>query len=148
MVSTPTASFTVPTATPTRSPGSCGTFTRIQDDHVAEVAGVEQIWTAKDWAARFELPFSVDDTGYGHSSADVGAVRVDDANVLTGYYNDVHEQTMRFVETVRDADLDRIVDEAWDPPVSLGVRLASVIADDLQHVGQAAYVRGLYERGR
>jgi hypothetical protein len=27
--------------------------------------------------------------------------------------------------------------------VTLGVRLVSVLSDDLQHVGQAAYVRGL-----
>jgi hypothetical protein len=30
--------------------------------------------------------------------------------------------------------------------VTLGVRLLSVIGDDLQHVGQAAYVRGVLER--
>ena len=45
-----------------------------------------------------------------------------------------------------EADLTRIVDERWDPPVSLGVRLVSVVTDDLQHVGQAAYVRGLTEK--
>ena len=41
---------------------------------------------------------------------------------------------------------DRVVDERWDPPVTLGVRLVSVISDDLQHVGQAAYLRGLADR--
>jgi len=30
--------------------------------------------------------------------------------------------------------------------VTLGVRLVSVLCDDLQHVGQAAYVRGLAKR--
>jgi hypothetical protein len=36
-----------------------------------------------------------------------------------------------------------VVDLNWDPPVTLAVRLVSVINDDLQHGGQAAYVRGM-----
>jgi hypothetical protein len=38
------------------------------------------------------------------------------------------------------------VDDYWDPPVTLGVRLVSIISDDLQHVGQAAFIRGVIER--
>ena len=58
----------------------------------------------------------------------------------------MHERTIGYVGGLRTDDLDRIVDERWDPPVSLGVRLVSVIDDDLQHAGQAAYIRGLAER--
>ena len=47
---------------------------------------------------------------------------------------------------VTDADLDRVVDERWDPPVTLAVRLVSVLADGLEHAGQAAYIRGVAER--
>jgi len=54
--------------------------------------------------------------------------------------------TIRFVGQVTDADLDRIVDERWDPPVTLGVRLVSVITDGLQHAGQAACIRGILGR--
>ena len=43
-------------------------------------------------------------------------------------------------------DLDRIVDTRWTPAVTLGVRLVSVINDSMQHVGQAAFVRGCLER--
>lgn len=120
-------------------------LTRIQDDHVADVAGIEQAWAADGWAKRFALPFDVADTGYGHSTADVAAVQVD-AELLTGYYDAVHERTVDYVRTIADADLDRIVDRSWDPPVTLGVRLISVVSDDLQHAGQAAFVRGLAER--
>jgi hypothetical protein len=77
----------------------------------------------------------------------VAAVQVDSADLLTGYYDAVHERTVAYLTTLSDADLDRIVDERWDPPVTLGVRLVSVISDDLQHAGQAAYARGLIERG-
>ena len=122
-------------------------LTRVQDDHVADVAGTEQLWTGQDWLSRFGLPFPAGDTGYGHRPADVEAVRVDDPDLLTGYYDAVHEQTVRYLEGLGEQDLDRIVDEAWDPPVSLGVRLISVLDDDIQHAGQAMYVRGLLKRG-
>jgi hypothetical protein len=118
-------------------------LTRVQDDHVCEVAGVEQAWTAGGWHARFALPFDPADTGYGHSSKDVAAVTVESGELLLGYYDAVHEQTVAYLRGLRESDLPAIVDERWNPPVSLGVRLVSVLSDDLQHAGQAAYVRGL-----
>ena len=121
-------------------------LTRIQDDHIADVALTEQVWMSAGWMERFGLPFDRGAHGYGHNSAEVAAVRVDSAELLTGYYDTVHEQTIRFVEGLTDADLPRVVDEGWDPPVTLGVRLVSVIADDLQHAGQAAFVRGVIDR--
>jgi len=120
-------------------------LTRIQDDHVAGVAGAEQVWTAQDWHGRFALPFGPAETGYGHGADDVAAVRVGSAELLTGYHDAVFEATTRYLASVGEGDLDAVVDRAWDPPVTLGVRLVSVIADDLQHAGQAAYVRGLAE---
>jgi hypothetical protein len=121
-------------------------LTRIQDDHVAAVAGVEQVWTSQGWAERFGLPFDPRDTGYGHGAAEVGAARVGSGELLVGYHDAVHRQTVRYVEGLGDGDLGRVVDRSWDPPVTLGVRLVSVIADDLQHVGQAAFVRGVLQR--
>jgi uncharacterized damage-inducible protein DinB len=121
-------------------------LTRIQDDHLAGAAGTEQLWTSKGWADRFALPLDRFETGYGHSPDDVAAVRVDSPDLLADYYDAVHEHTVAYLEDLTDQDLDRIVDKRWDPPVSLGVRLVSVICDDLQHAGQAAFVRGLVER--
>ena len=121
-------------------------LTRIQDDHVAGVAQSDQVWISRGWVDRFGLPFDPRDTGYGHQADEVAAVRVDSGELLVGYYDAVHEQTTRYVERLGDADLARIVDRSWDPPVTLGVRLVSVIADDLQHAGQAAFVRGILQR--
>jgi uncharacterized damage-inducible protein DinB len=118
-------------------------LTRIQDDHIADVAQTEQVWLSDGWAERFALPFPPRAHGYGHSPADVAAVRVESPDLLTGYYDAVHEQTIRFVTGLTDADLPRVVDQRWDPPVTLAVRLVSVISDDLQHAGQAAFVRGI-----
>jgi uncharacterized damage-inducible protein DinB len=122
-------------------------LTRIQDDHVAAAAHVEQVWTSAAWIERFGLPFDPWATGYAHSSADVAAVRVDSGDLLLDYHDAVHAQTIRFVQSITDADLDRIVDESWDPPVTLGVRLVSVINDNTEHAGQAAFVRGIALRG-
>ena len=115
---------------------------RVQDDHVADVAGTEQVWTAQDFVTRFDLPFDSGATGYGMNSEEVGHVRVG-AELLGDYVHAVHEATVAYLATVTPEDLDRIVDERWDPPVTLGVRLVSVVSDDLQHAGQAAYARGL-----
>jgi uncharacterized damage-inducible protein DinB len=121
-------------------------LTRIQDDHIAGVAGTEQVWTADGWVERFGLPFHPQAHGYGHSSDDVAAVRVESAELLIRYHDAVHERTIRFVTGLTDADLPRVVDDYWDPPVTLGVRLVSVISDDLQHAGQAAFIRGVIVR--
>lgn len=118
-------------------------LTRVQDDHVADVAGTEQVWP--DWYGRFNLPFDVSEHGYGHSFEQVSAVRAP-AELLLGYHDAVHEATQRFLRTLTPEDLDAVVDENWDPPVTLGVRLVSVVNDDLQHAGQAAFARGLLPR--
>lgn len=121
-------------------------LTRVQDDHVADALGGEQVWHAQGWEQRFGLPFEPHETGYAHRSQDVAAVLVDSPDLLIGYYDAVYEQTIERVRGLGEQDFDRIVDKSWDPPVSLGVRLISVISDTLQHAGQAAFIRGILDR--
>ena len=121
-------------------------LTRVQDDHVADVAGWEQTWTAGGWHDRFGLALPASDTGYGHGPSEVAAVVVGSPDLLLGYHDAVYEQTLRYVGGLTDTDLDAIIDEHWNPPVSLGVRLVSVVDDDLEHAGQAAFIRGVAER--
>jgi uncharacterized damage-inducible protein DinB len=120
-------------------------LTRIQDDHICAAAGLEQAWTAEGWYDRFDVPFDPSEHGYGHSEEQVGEVRVS-ADLLRGYLDAVHARTVAWVATLTDADYDRVVDTSFDPPVTLGVRLISMISDDLQHAGQAAYVKGMLRR--
>ncbi|RGC67503.1 DinB superfamily protein [Micromonospora sp. MW-13] len=122
-------------------------LTRIQDHHVAGLLDVEQVWVTGDWAGRFGLSPDPDDVGFGHTPGQVGTVRPESAQALLDYFEAVAQRTRGLLAGLRPADLDRVVDEAWDPPVTLGVRLVSVVEDDLQHVGQAAYVRGLLGAG-
>jgi hypothetical protein len=115
---------------------------RIQDDHIADVAKHEQVWIADGWYDKFDLPFDKESTGYGHDSSDVAQI-TSSSELLLGYYDAVHDKTIKFIKTLNEKDYDKIVDKRWDPPVTLAVRIVSVISDDLQHAGQAAYIRGL-----
>lgn len=127
-------------------------LSRVQDDHVAAAFGVPQVWTAASWAPRLGLPAQTGEIGYGHTSAQV--VKVSAAicgmprpgKLLVEYHTAVHEQTLSLISGLTEADLDRVVDANWTPPVTLGVRLVSVINDDTQHIGQALYVRGILRR--
>lgn len=120
-------------------------LTRVQDDHVAGVAGTDQVWLSDGWSTRFALPLDEHDHGFGHSSAQVASV-VADGELLAAYHDAVHARSVAYVETLSDDDLARVVDRRWTPPVTLAVRLVSVVDDCAQHVGQASFVRGVLDR--
>lgn len=121
-------------------------LSRVQDDHLAGVGEVEQVWTADGWADRFGLPYDDTSIGYGQSSTEVGAFVLEDPALLTGYHSAVHALTLSVLDRLDEAALGRVVDDSFDPPVTAATRLVSVVNDIGQHVGQAAYVRGLVER--
>ncbi|MGO4121724.1 mycothiol transferase [Arthrobacter sp. YAF16] len=116
-------------------------LSRGEDAQIAPAAGLEQVWTSQGFAGRFGLSLPVQDTGYGHTSEQVDAVQAP-PELLRDYYDAVHRQSVGFLESLSDEELDRVVDTRWKPPVTLGVRLVSILADCLQHAGQAAYVKG------
>ncbi len=119
---------------------------RIQDHHISELLESDQVWVSGDWAGRFGLAPDPDNTGFSHGPEEVAAVRPESAQLLIDYYAAVAARTAPLLASVTPESLDRIVDRRWDPPVTLGVRLISVLGDDVQHAGQAAYVRGLLPR--
>ena len=123
-------------------------LTRVQDDHVSDLAGRPQAWVADGWHARFNRAADPDDTGFGEAPDQVGSLRPESAQLLLDYYTVVHQRSVDYVRGLTSADLDREIDEQWDPPVTVGVRLVSVVNDCTQHVGQMAYVRGLLEDRR
>ncbi|MCU1395143.1 MAG: hypothetical protein JWM34_3571 [Ilumatobacteraceae bacterium] len=122
-------------------------LTRVQDHHVSELLEDDQLWVTGDFAHHFGMEPDPDNTGYGHDADDVSAIRPDGVDAMRDYYAAVAQRTEALLARTTASDLDRVVDERWDPPVTLGVRLVSVIDDDVMHAGQAAYVRGLLERG-
>jgi uncharacterized damage-inducible protein DinB len=118
---------------------------RGQDVQVADLDGSEQVWTAGGWYDRFDLPFGPEEMGYGMSAGDVVRV-VATADLLTGYLEAVTNKTRDYLEGLSDADLDDVVDTNWNPPVTRGARLVSIVNDCLQHAGQASYARGILNR--
>jgi uncharacterized damage-inducible protein DinB len=120
-------------------------LTRVQDDHLADLAGRPQAWMDEQWHARFGRPADANDTGFGHTSAQVAALQPSSAQLLIDYYAAVHARSAEYVRSLTCEDLDRELDEPWDPPVTVGVRLISVLDDCMQHGGQMAYIRGLIE---
>ena len=120
---------------------------RVQDDHIAEVAGTEQVWAEDGWVDRFGLSFDERAVGFGQDADEVAQVQAGQ-DLLVGYLSAVLDRTAEYLAGLSDDDLDRVVDDNWDPPVTLAVRLMSIIADDLQHAGQAALLRGIILRRR
>ncbi|WP_342372440.1 DUF664 domain-containing protein [Propioniciclava soli] len=117
---------------------------RVQDDHLAELGGVQQAWFAQGWQERFALPYDEDAHGYGQSADEVSAWR-GTADHLAGYAADVHALTRRVL--VKLSDYERVVDESYDPPVTAASRLVSVVNEVNQHLGQIAYLRGMLPNG-
>jgi hypothetical protein len=115
---------------------------RQHDLQLSDIAGSEQAWFRDGWVDRFGLDLPRDDIGYGHNADEVGRVRAS-ADMLAGYYHAVHKATLEYIATVTPDELDRVVDTRWNPPVTAGARLVSIIDDSAQHLGQAAYVRGI-----
>lgn len=120
-------------------------LSRVQDDHVGGLSGVEQVWTSGGWYRKFGLPFDEAAHGYGHTSEEVAQVRTPPAE-LAGYHAAVNTATLNYLDALTEQELDRVVDTNWDPPVTTAARLVSVINDCTDHVGQAEYLRGLAER--
>jgi len=121
-------------------------LTRVEDDHVADLLGTDQVWIGDGWAGRFGLEPDPHNNGYDHTPDEVAAVRPDGPDAIAGYREAVAERTRAYLRDIGTDELDRVVDESFDPPVTVGVRLISVADDAIQHAGQAAYARGLLER--
>ena len=118
-------------------------LTRVQDSHISELIGAEQLWVTGTWAPSFGLTGDPSNTGYGHSADEVMTVRPESGAALLDYLAATDERTTSFIGHLGPERLDEVIDRRWDPPVTMGVRLVSIADDCLQHVGQAAYVRGL-----
>lgn len=116
---------------------------REQDVQVAQLSGTEQVWLAAGWVDRFGLDLPRESMGYGHTPAEAAKVVVDDPALLTGYLDAAADATVEYLRGVNAAALAAVIDRNWNPPVTLGVRLVSIIDDAAQHAGQAAYVHGL-----
>lgn len=121
-------------------------LTRVQDDMVCAALGLEQLWVAGGWDARFGMAGDLT-TGEGHTSIEVARVHADAATLLA-YHDAVHARTSAALEAVDDARLDEPLAVAGGPATTVGAYLLGALGGDLQHAGQAAFVRGILDRER
>jgi hypothetical protein len=121
---------------------------RQQDDQVAHLADREPVWREDGWVERFELPYPPDAHGWSMSSEDVGRFTVADPALFGAYESAVHARTVELLDGLDDDAYATVIDDRWDPPVTVAVRIVSVLDDAAKHLGQAEYVRGLVERRR
>ncbi|CAM2802498.1 DinB family protein [Actinomyces slackii] len=116
---------------------------RAIDLQIAPLAGREPEWTAGGHSTRFDLPLPDDTEDWRHTPEESAQVEVRDLSVLTAYLDAVYSSATGFLESLDPARLDEVIDREWEPPVTLGVRLVSIIDDASQHSGQAIYARRL-----
>lgn len=118
---------------------------RQQDVQIAQLSGMEQVWERGNWGRKLGVDRGAEDFGFGDGPREVERVRVSDPAPLLDYLEAVTTATTDYVETLSESDLAETIDESWDPPVTRGARIVSTIDDAAQHLGQAAYVRGLVQ---
>ena len=121
-------------------------LTRVQDHHLSDLAGIPQTWVDEGWHAVFNMAPDPTNTGGGHTPEEVAAFRTPDGAALLGYHDAVCRRSKAYLDTLSPADLDVEINEPqYQPLPTVGVRLVSVISDNTQHAGQAAYLRGMLQ---
>ncbi len=117
---------------------------RVQDAQIADLMGEEQLWTTEGWYNRFKRARDPSDTGFGHTSEEVGDFRSPTAGTLLEYCRAVIERSQQYLRVLPTDELVRELDEPWYKPLpTVGVRIVSIMADCLEHAGEVAYLRGL-----
>ena len=112
------------------------------DVQTADLAGTSEAWSHEGYAQLTGIGAVGDGLGLGHTTGEAREITSDQGDALVDYVAAATDALLAYISTLTDADLDEVIDENWDPPVTRGVRLVSIIDDAAQHVGQAAYAVG------
>lgn len=113
------------------------------DEQLSHQSGNVSVWIDGGFADRFGLEVGSHEHGYGHTPEQARAIHVTDPDLLIDYLSACIEAQVDYLATLGEADLARVIDERWDPPVTLGTRMVSITDDAAVHVGQAAYIAGM-----
>ncbi|OFI50498.1 hypothetical protein BG261_01065 [Floricoccus tropicus] len=116
---------------------------REMDYQISELKGTNPLWLVNGWKEKFNLDLPDDTEDWHHTPEQAAKVKVSDVDLLRGYLEDAANLTKEYLKTINENELDDIVDKNWNPPVSRGARLVSVIDDLAMHSGQVIYSRRL-----
>lgn len=120
---------------------------REMDVQLASLAGTTEVWESGGFAERTGLGEQGAEIGYGHSAEQARAITLSEPGPVLEYLAATTGALQEHLSGLDEQMLDAVIDESWDPPVTYGVRLVSLIDDAAQHIGQAAYVVGMPARG-
>jgi hypothetical protein len=122
----------------------CWHTVRSCDRFLGDVVLGQQVWISDGWHARFNRPADFNDTGSGQTEAQVDALTVPNVQTLLDYEQAVAKPLLKYLGGLTEQELDRGAPNSQSPgttrPVHL--RLAGIL-NNLQHVGQAGYARGM-----
>lgn len=120
-------------------------LTRQHDSQITDLLEEEQLWIKDGWYAKFNRTSDPSDTGFGHTSQQVAAFDSPKVEILIDYQRAVFKRSKRYFQSLSKTDLDRILNEPYQPPPTVSVRLISILEDSLLHLGQTTYIRGLLQ---
>jgi len=125
----------------------CWHLTRSHDRNLSELVKKQQLWIRDEWHVRFNRDPDPTDTGFSHNPEEVMAFKSPDGKTILEYHNAVLELANQYMNNnLSETDLKRRVKSPTLRNVAtVRGRLLGIISEGLQHVGQAAYVRGLLE---
>ena len=116
---------------------------RGQDAQIADLAITDQLWIKDGWHKKFNRAADPSDTGFGDTSEQVAAFKSPTAKVMLEYCHAVVTASLRYLKSVDEKELNRTLDEPYDPKPTVGTRIVSIMADSLIHAGEVSYIRGL-----
>lgn len=120
---------------------------RSTDRAISELVDTGQLWTAQGWHARFGRELDPHETGYRHTALEVATFRSPAPEVLRGYHLAVMQRVDGYLEAAGDDELvRRVTSPTWGDTLIARRRLTALLVDALEHVGQAALLRGTLER--
>jgi hypothetical protein len=121
-------------------------LTRVQDNGISGLFDQEQAWISQGWHAQFAMAPDPDNEGQGHTAEQVAAFRAPSIQTLLDYHDSVSTRSKHFVAGLTPAGFNRELNEPqYQPRPTVGVRLVSILSDNLQHAGQVAYLRGVWQ---
>jgi len=118
---------------------------RSSDRFLGDVILGQQLWIKDGWHKKFNRPADFNDTGVGHTDAQVDALYIPDVKTLENYEKAVKAPFEQFIDKLTEKDLDKEFPLSQTPGATraLNARLSGQLAHNYPHIGAASYARGI-----
>ena len=116
-------------------------LTRTRDNISSSIVGRKPLWESEGWGAKFGMSDGIP----SFKPDNVHTFDPKSIETLTGYFEAVAANSLKIIEGLQESDMSRMVESTIPgrPAQPVVGRLAVILNDNIQHVGQVAYLRGL-----